>query len=297
MRISFVITTRDEPPELLNLTLAELARTTSHVNSEYIVVDDGSRVPVQIQDSELILLRSGSARGVSLSRRIGAAAARGEIFVWLDAHMSFSNDWLDTMLAHVDSRALLCSAFWDYELKVCHCWGADYAWNGHRNYSEQRYPGFGLSHRVDRPSAEIVDVPMVIGACYMLSRESYQRLGGFSPLFRTWGVDEQDLCFRARLMGVPVRCVTNARVGHLTRKTFPYPVCFEDLEFNQLVMIRSVFEEQTAARLERCFVPLPSAVEHWLGQMNTRAWRAEIQARRIRSDREIFDGLGLTLPA
>ena len=45
MRVSYIITTRDERPEILNATLRALARTTSHVEGEIIVVDDGSRYP------------------------------------------------------------------------------------------------------------------------------------------------------------------------------------------------------------------------------------------------------------
>jgi N-terminal domain of galactosyltransferase len=146
------------------------------------------------------------------------------------------------------------------------------------------------------PEAEAVDVPMVIGACYMLSRASYRRLGGFSPMFRIWGLDEQDLSLRACLSGIPVRCVTTARVGHLSRNAFPYPVFFEHLEFNQLMMIRSVFEEETIQRLEPFFAPLPPTVKEWLEKTDVQAWRAEVQAGRVRSDEELLEQVKLTLP-
>jgi GT2 family glycosyltransferase len=296
MRASFIITTRDEPPQTLNATLAGLARTAAHVRHEVIVVDDGSRAPVAALPDGVTLLRSAEPRGVSPSRRIGAAAARGEILVWLDAHMSFADDWLDPMLQHARSGALVCSAFCDYDLATSHCWGADYFWCGERDYWHQRYPGFGLRHRVAPPAADVVDVPMIIGACYALSQPAYRRLGGFSPLFRAWGVDEQDICLRAHLLGIPVRCVTAARVGHLSRNAFPYPVCFEHLEYNQLVMIRSVFEEQTVARLERYFAPIPHAVDVWLDEIDLEPWRTELQSRRVCPDEELLRGLALVLP-
>src|SRR4051794_13438988 len=109
MQVSFIITARDEPPDILNATLAGLARTAAHLRREVIVVDDGSRLPVSAPGADLVL-RSAEARGVSPSRRIGAAAAKGEVLVWLDAHMSFADDWLHVMLPHAGSGALLCSA-------------------------------------------------------------------------------------------------------------------------------------------------------------------------------------------
>lgn len=293
MQVSFIITSRDEPPDILNATLNGLIRTSAHVRREFIVVDDGSRSPVYAPAADVVL-RSTKPRGVSPSRRVGAAAARGDVLIWLDAHMSFADDWLDTMLAHAESGALLCSAFWDYDLATHHCCGADYVWCGERDYWKQRYPGFGLQHRVTPPEHDVVDVPMIIGACYLLAQPVYRRLGGFSPLFRTWGVDEQDLCLRAHLMGIPVRCVTNARVGHLSRSSFPYPVCFEHLEYNQLVMIRSVFEEATVARFEQHFALLPPVVAQWLEEIDIRNWRAEVQAQRVRTDQELFTLLSLS---
>jgi glycosyl transferase family 7 (putative galactosyltransferase) len=123
---------------------------------------------------------------------------------------------------------------------------------------------------------------MVIGACYMLLRTSYTALGGFSPLFRVWGADEQDLSARAWLAGLGVRCVTDARVGHFWRPTFPYPVHFEHLEFNQLALIRSVFDDVTATMLEESFEPIPDKVRAWLDDTDVAAWRDIVQrARRV----------------
>ena len=65
---------------------------------------------------------------VSKARRQGCDVASGAVLVCLDAHMTFDPSWLDRMLAHVESGALLCSAFWNYERTVCHCFGADFTW-------------------------------------------------------------------------------------------------------------------------------------------------------------------------
>ena len=129
---------------------------------------------------------------------------------------------------------------------------------------------------------------MVIGACYMLVLESYETLGGFSPLFRVWGADEQDLSARAWLAGLGVRCVADARVGHFWRPTFPYPVYFEDLEFNQLAMVRSVFDDASIAMLEPSFHPIPPRVQQWLEAVDVAAWRETVQSARRVEDRDFF---------
>jgi len=286
--LSFVSTARNEPEAVLAATIDGLLLTTEQHKREVIVVDDGSDAPVRCARERVRVMRNAEPVGVSRSRRYGAATAEGEVIVWLDAHMTFAPDWLDRMLAHVDSGALLCSAFWNYEQTVCHCWGADFVWCRQRDYRAQRYPGFGLRHRTEFPGGGAVDVPMVIGACYMLLRASYHRLHGFSPLFRVWGVDEQDMSARAWLAGLAVQCVTTARVGHLWRPSFPYSVQFEHLEFNQLAMIRTVFEEPTAGLLAAWFQPIPATVQEWMDQTDLVGWRAKVQSSRLMSDGEFF---------
>jgi GT2 family glycosyltransferase len=129
---------------------------------------------------------------------------------------------------------------------------------------------------------------MIIGACYMILRNSYQQLGGCSPLFRVWGVDEQDISARAWMAGFGVKCVTGAKVGHLWRPTFPYPVHFEHLEFNQLAMMRTIFEKHTVQALEQYFKPLPKVVKKWLKQTNLSTFRKVVQSPRRMSDEEFF---------
>ncbi len=252
------------------------------------MIDDGSDVPIPNLPADVHVIRNPHSIGVSQARRYGAAIATGDILVWLDAHMTFAPDWLDHMLMYVESGALLCSAFWDYELSTCYCWGADFVWCSQRNYAAQCCPGFGLQHRTRFPGYGAMDVPMVIGACYMMQRESYEKLGGFSPLFCVWGVDEQDMSARAWLTGFGVKCVTSTRVGHLWRPSFPYPVQFEHLEFNQLAMVRTVFEEETVQALKEFFEPIPAQVRKWLEECDVSGWRQIVQSNRRIGDEEFF---------
>ena len=288
--ISFIITARNEEPVILEKTISGLIETTEQCASEIIVVDDGSTAPVVCTQKEVLLIRNNAPVGVSQSRRYGASLAKGNVLVWLDAHMTFAPDWLDQMLAHVDSGSLLCSAFWNYEQTIRHCFGADFVWRGERNYFEQLYPGFGLRHRTEFPGFGAVEIPMIIGACYMILRDSYVKLGGFSPLLRIWGCDEQDLSARAWITGIGVKCVTGAKVGHLDRQQFPYTVQFEHLEFNQLTLIKTIFENQTVKLLEEFFNPLPIQVQEWLDKVDLSEWRNTVQSNRQITDKEFFRG-------
>jgi len=273
---------------VLGATIDGLLETTAQHRREIIVIDDGSDVQVTCLSPEVLVIRNSGPIGVSRSRRYAASIASGDILVWLDAHMTFAPDWLDHMLNHVESGALLCSAFWNYEQTTCYCWGADFLWCGERNYWQGRSPGFRFRHRTQFPGPGAVEVPMIIGACYMMLGYSYRQLGGCSPLFRVWGADDQDISARAWMAGFGVKCVTGAKVGHLSRATFPYTVHFEHLEFNQLAMVRTTFEKHTVQVLEQYFKPFPEVVEKWLKQTDFSGFRKVVQASRHLSDEEFF---------
>ena len=186
MHVSSIITSRDEDPAVLAATLEGLRATTSHISHEILIVDDASRVSITatFAPAHARVVRNAAPLGVCASRRLGASIATGDVLVWLDAHMSFGEGWLEQMLLCADARSVVCSPFWTYDLKDCHCWGADFVWNNSRDYHAQRCPGFGLRHRTATPSMAVEDVPMIIGACYMMRRDAYASLGGFSPHFR-----------------------------------------------------------------------------------------------------------------
>jgi glycosyltransferase involved in cell wall biosynthesis len=286
--ISFIIAARDESPPVLQATIDGLLETSTGHDREIIVVDDGSAVPVNLVGDEILVLRNAKPVGVAQSRRYGASIAAGNVLVNTDAHMRFAPDWLEQMLAHVDSGALLCAAWWDYELTRPLCWGAEFVWNRERDYKAGRVPGFGFRHRTEFPGQGAVEVPMVIGACYMALRDSYERFGGFSPFFRIWGMQEPDISLRAWITGIGTKCVTGARVGHLSRSKFPYPVGWSDIEFNQVAMVRTVFEEPVAQAIEKMLQPQSAQVQEWLAKADFCEWRKLIQSSRRMSDAEFF---------
>jgi GT2 family glycosyltransferase len=288
VQVSIVIAARDEDPQVLEATLAGLDATTRHLSTDIIVVDDGSLTPLNCGKRQVRLIRHQQALGACQARRVGAMVATGDVLVWIDAHMSFGENWLEQMLVHINPSVVLCSPFCTYDTRESMCWGADFVWSDTRDYRVQKIPGLGFRHRTETPDQPMVEVPMVIGACYMMQRDAYLQMGGFSPHFKIWGNEEQDMSARAWMSGMRIACATRARVGHLSRQAFPYPVQFDHLEFNQMVMLRCLLERATLERLEPQFHPLPPVVADWLAQTTYDPWRKATQRRRKISDAEFF---------
>jgi hypothetical protein len=88
-------------------------------------------------------------------------------------------------------------------------------------------------------------------------------------------------------------CASSRR---LWRPTFPYPVHFEHLEFNQLAMVRTIFEDHTVNVLERYFEPVPEVAEEWVNRTDFSELREEVQTRRRISDEEFFHRFAPEVP-
>jgi N-acetylglucosaminyl-diphospho-decaprenol L-rhamnosyltransferase len=74
----------------------------------------------------------------------------------------------------------------------------------------------------DRPIA----VPTISGACFYMSREDFQKLGGFDERYFLH-VEDVDLCWRARRMGGSVVFQPAATVEHLGSTSLKHPVVVE----------------------------------------------------------------------
>ncbi len=297
LEVSFVIASRNEPPELLARTVTGLHETARTVPYEIVVVDDASDVPVELVPHErLTLLRTRRPFGTMRSLGLGCAQASGRVLVTLDAHMTFADDWLEHYLAAIDSRTLVCPGAWTYNLTRSLYFGVDLFWRGGVHHVWWAY-----NWRTVQPRDRVVDVPMVLGACYGLERATYEQLGGFSPHYRVWGMVEQDLSYRAWMSGLRVRCATRARVGHFYRKRRPEgtSVSTPDFRYNQLLFGHCQLEEELGAKLNRYLDPPPEDLSN-LASPEVVAWRELVQSNRRRRDSDLLRGplraLGRTLP-
>jgi glycosyltransferase involved in cell wall biosynthesis len=296
-KISFIVPVRNEEQSMVDATILGLLETTAHYEREVLLIDDGSEVPVICTQPEVILLRNRKSIGAVWTRIHGASIASGDVLVWLDAHMTFAPDWLDQMMANVDSGALLCPASWDYDRSRRGLWGADIGWMKERNWAKGSIPGFKWLYHTRIPGKGAVDVPMGNASCLMILSENYHKLGGFSPLFVHYGASDIDISIRAWMAGLGVKCVTEANVGHYYRSRFPYPVKFEHLESAHLSVIRTVFEEPTVKALESYFEPIPAPVTKLLDEADLHGWRSVVQSHRQMSDEEFISRIAPEMQA
>jgi GT2 family glycosyltransferase/glycosyltransferase involved in cell wall biosynthesis len=164
---------------------------------EVLVVDNGSSDPTPEalrRVSGVRLLELGSNLGFARACNAGGAAARSRRLLFLNNDAVPLAGWLAPMLAALDRDPLIAIVgsrlLYPYGRLVQHA-GIDINAEGDPYHPLKFQPGDDPTVAVDR------FVPAVTGACMLVRRDLFERLGGFDTKFEN-GYEDVDLCLRAR---------------------------------------------------------------------------------------------------
>ncbi len=238
-RLSTVVISLEEG-ENLRLTVEQLRRTLPAA-SEIIVVDDGSTDGsagfLEREGAPAHLVR-GHGLGVAQARNRGAAEARGDVLLFVDAHMELPERWWEP-LAGLLGRGVAAAA------------------PAVRDVKQTQRKGFGLRITGPELTAEWLPVgeshphpvPILPGCSLAIPREVFQRSGGFdSGMIRSQGIDNE-FCLRLWLLGYECWVVPEVEVVHLFRDRHPYELRWETVLHNRLRLALVHFDQRRIARV------------------------------------------------
>jgi N-acetylglucosaminyl-diphospho-decaprenol L-rhamnosyltransferase len=86
--------------------------------------------------------------------------------------------------------------------------------------------GFEIHLEEEEVPGEPIEVPTISGACFYMSRDDFQKLGGFDERYFLH-VEDVDICWRARGLGGCVLFAPQANVVHLGSTSLKHPVVVE----------------------------------------------------------------------
>ena len=192
-------------------------------NCEIIVVDnastDGTAAWVTSHFPELRLLRNRENIGFAAAVNQGFELARGDVLVELNPDTTVEPDWLFPLVEAVQqpgvglatARVMLMAN--PKQINAC---GNEMSLTGLTfcigvGESAPAFPpekgGGGMSARL------IKSIPAISGAAFAMSRECYERIGGFDADYFTY-FEDTDLSWRARLAGFEVVLAAKSVVYH-----------------------------------------------------------------------------------
>ncbi len=195
MKISIVIPSYNSPL-MLGRTLSTISRQT-YKPHEIIVVDDGSDPPIgNLPGVRVIRIeRESSYRGSSAAKNTGATAATGDWLMFSDDDILHMEDAIESIVAFAksaDTTKLLVNIF-SFALPK----------NMSEQYSAEQLLDVNVGDMQESRSTRTVSSEQ---HCGFISKSYFDALGGYDEdTFKSWGLNNQDLCIRVISSGGDIR--------------------------------------------------------------------------------------------
>ncbi|XP_055494055.1 polypeptide N-acetylgalactosaminyltransferase 13 [Leucoraja erinacea] len=221
---------------LLRTVHSVLIRSPKNVLAEIILVDDESerdflkkplenyvknlQVPVKI-------IRMEQRSGLIRARLRGAAASKGQVITFLDAHCECTIGWLEPLLARIkENRKTVVCPIIDvisddtFEYMA----GSDMTYGGFNwklNFRWYPVPQREMDRRKgDRTIS--VRTPTMAGGLFAIDRDYFEEIGTYDAGMDIWGGENLEMSFRIWQCGGSLEIITCSHVGHVFRKATPY---------------------------------------------------------------------------
>ena len=153
---------------------------------ELIVVDDGSKVPIEINPERtgslaVTVVRNKLNQGRGFARNKGAQHAKGANFLFLDVDCIPLNDFVVSALNHIHQKDKLVF--------------------GHISFRSDPFFEY-FENNVQKKRAENLDQWQLnmTTACALISREIFEAVGGYSDIYAKYGMEDRDLLIRIHEM-------------------------------------------------------------------------------------------------
>ena len=218
--VSIVIPTRDRK-DLLELCINSLDQATSYRNKEIIILDNDSReeatgtyfAALSHRPDVRIIPAPGPFNYPRLIN-LGASQARGEILMTLNNDVeAFEPDWLNEMVSQVLRPGVgLVGCLLLYPDRSVQHAGVIIGLSGVAGhmYADAAPDDPGYAGRI----LVTQDLSAVTGACHVMRRSLFERLGGLDERHLAVAYNDIDFCLRVRESGLRVIYTPHARLLH-----------------------------------------------------------------------------------
>lgn len=308
-------------------TVRNLLDNTEHDNYDVTVIDDGNDASCEgLQDLGVrvrVVRNDGPVRGVGVARNLGSACTNGSWLFTADAHMRFDREMLrkdkkghvtealrkqDILIdmqaaalewesTHLDpaTGAPLPAIFqavtlgYDDSSKMFKA-GCDWKFHEKQHVPDGRWSS-------TRPEAGLMPTAVLMGACYLMRRETLEYLGGWL-CGAGRGYNEAYLSTAALMCGVPIFTIGHTYARHLYESKIPtYRVASLASIAERIRLGTHVLYDECRPRVQdRAWGEGSATTDREMNHKHGTAWatqRATVQQNRVLGDEEVLRAMGL----
>ncbi|XP_030344178.1 polypeptide N-acetylgalactosaminyltransferase 13 isoform X1 [Strigops habroptila] len=221
---------------LLRTVYSVINRSPHRLLSEIILVDDASErefLKASLEnyvgnlEVSIKIIRMEQRSGLIRARLRGAAASKGQVITFLDAHCECTLGWLEPLLARIkeDRKTVVCPIIdvisddtFEYMA------GSDMTYGGFNwklNFRWYPVPQREMDRRKGDRTLP-VRTPTMAGGLFSIDRNYFEEIGTYDAGMDIWGGENLEMSFRIWQCGGSLEIVTCSHVGHVFRKATPY---------------------------------------------------------------------------
>ncbi len=238
--VSIIIPCKNEG-ENIRHTINSIKENSGAISYEIIVVDDAS------DDGCCDFLREQKVAGVILvntagvhanrARNIGAENARGDIYIFCDAHIFVAKGWLEKL---AETLAVPGIDAVSPGIKPHDYAGPD-SWGGLTWKANMEMAWLPVS-------GNIYPVPVLTAGCLAIKRTVFDAVGGFEKGFRVYGFEDVEFTLKLWLFGFGAYINPDVTYLHIFRNAHSYLISGADIHYN---LLRLAFLHFNQSRLSK----------------------------------------------
>ena len=208
------------------LLVVLFSRTPESLLMELILVDDSSTYGWLLEPLRdyvdhypvIQLIRLQLRQGLIRARMTGARAAKGEVLVFLDAHIEVNVLWLEPLLARILENPKVLAVpnvdLIDWK-NMAYVYGKEsyqgsFLWDL-VFYFKKTTPEFRRNATMISP----VPSPIMVGCAHAINRKYFFDTGAYDEGMDIWGGENLEHSFRLWMCGGRVEILPCSRVGHV----------------------------------------------------------------------------------
>jgi glycosyltransferase involved in cell wall biosynthesis len=208
---------------------------------EILLVDDASNPPASDEVSKLNMplirvIRNEERQGLIRAKSIGAHEAKGDILIYLDAHIRAYPGWMEPLVKLVEENEkriavplipVLNETTWEQisnyvGIKMLFDWKMDFQW---------------LKDDGDNRA------PIMSGGLFAINRNWFFESGEYDMGMLQWGGENFEQSVRTWLCGGEIIVARESRVGHMFRDVSPYVLNTTQIHVNKARAIDVWFDD------------------------------------------------------